>query len=347
MNFSCASAVLCQHVRGPLRYDGRVNDGFWKGSGLPSGQIHFGRLGEENPKHPGVYRFSSSTGLVVNDAHILSADTDIDGNGENTKPRAGSMCVAVMTTDGAQCFVIGFHNPPKFDDNSDTPPDVGNPDDNNSSGDKVYKTAGGASLILKRGGAIVIEGGPGTGVILNPLNNSMTLRTANFGQIADGYKAARGRKEVGKTNPSTVHSEEFLHQVGPKFDRLRISHGDLPDGARRQLELASVTAVSSSETAIIKTRETYADDGSWVGEGPKYQWGGADANENAVLGKQLVEAIGTLIDIVKDLKVNTAWGPSTPPLPDTQAKLSQLKSELADKILSTFLFLSKKPPPLR
>jgi hypothetical protein len=328
-----------------LRYDAVVNSQFWQGHKLPSGEIHFGRLGEENPKHPGTYRFSTSTGISVNDAHILSPDADSGGNGQNSKPTAGSYGVAVMTTDGAQCFVIGFHHPPKFDDNSDVAPEVGNPDDNNSGGDKVWRTAGDASFILKRGGAVIIEGGAGTGVILNPLNNTMTLRASNFSQIADGYRASRGRKEIGKTKPSTVHEDEFLHQVGPSFQRMRVRHGDLDGNARRELELASVTVIGSKETAIVKTRETYYSDGSWVGNGPKYQWG-ADASEQGVLGNALVAAIGELIDIIKALKVGTAWGPSTPPLPDIQLKLQNLKTQLSGKILSTYIFLSKSPPTL-
>lgn len=330
----------------PLEYDGAMNAHFWEGFGLPKGQILYGRLGEENANHPGVYRFTSSEGIVVNDAHILTPDADNTGAGENTKPRAGSYCVAIMTTDGAQCFVIGFHNPPHFDDETDDIPSVGNPEENDSSGDKVYRTAGGAVMILKRGGSVIIEGGSGTGVILNPLNNTMTMRGSNFTHIADGYQATRGRQEIGKTNPSTIHREEFLHQVGPTFDRFRIQHGNLKSDGRRQLELAAVKVVASRETSTIKTRETYQNDGSWIGEGPKYQWGGAGAKEPMVLGLQLVEVLNRLINIVKNLKVNTAWGPSTTPLPPTPIDLDALKNELTGKILSTFLFLTKDKAPL-
>jgi hypothetical protein len=324
-----------------------VNNQPWGGTlHLGGGQILYGRLGEENPNHPGVYRFVSSDGKAVADAHVLTSDADIKGNGQNAKPTPGSMCVVGMTNDGAQAFVIGFHNPPQFDENTNTPPSVGNPADNNTSGDKVTKTSGGASITLKRGGSVVLEGGAGTGVILNPLNNAMSLRSQNFTIIADGYKATRGRTEIGKTNPSTTHVDAFLHQVGAVFDRVTISHGDLPNSARRQTLIESVTMAGSTENAIPKTRETYNSDGSWVGEGPKYQWGGAGATEPAVLGNQLVTVIGSFIDIVKALQVNTAWGPSTPPLPTTVLALDQLKSQLTQQILSTFLFLSKNATPL-
>lgn len=323
-----------------------VNEGLWHGNGLPAGRIMFGRVGEENPKHPGIYRFSSSDGYVVNDAHVLSPDADTEGGGDSSKPRAGSYCVAVMTTDGAQCFIVGFQRAARFDENSDDPPVVGNAEDNNSAGDRVFRTAGGAAVILKRGGAVIVEGGAGTGVIMNPLNNTMTLRASNFTHIADGYKATRGRKEIGKTKPETAHQEEFLHQVGPAFDRFTVKHGDLPGGIRRELELAAVAVVRSTETATIKTREVYTESGEWIGSGPRYRWGGAGADEPGVLGNQLVEAFGRLIDIIAELQVNTAWGPSTPPIPTTQTALTALKDELSSKILSTFLFLSKLPPTL-
>lgn len=323
-----------------------MNDGFWQGRGQPSGQILYGVVGEENPKAKGVYRFSSTCGIVVQDAHVLSPDADIKGGGEHSRPRQGSTCVAVMTTNGAQCFIIGFSRSPTVDDESNEAPTVGTPDDSDTSGDKVYKTAGGASFILKRGGAVIIEGGPGTGVILNPLNNQMSLRSANFRQNADGYLSKRGRVAPGSTEAPTTHEEAFLHQVGPAYDRLRVRHGTLKGEARRELELAAVKVVASQEIATIKTRETYNADGSWIGEGPKYQWGGDGADEPAVLGLQLVEAFSTLIDIIKQLKVGTAWGPSTPPIPPTPIDLEKLKSQLSDKILSTFAFFSKKPPIL-
>lgn len=323
-----------------------MNNGFFAGAGQPRGRILFGRIGEENPSHPGVYKFTSTDGFAVNDALCLSPDADPKGSGEATKPRPGSYCVALMTSDGCQCFIVGFMTPPTFNEESEDAPEVGNADDNNSPGDKVYRTSGGAVLILKRGGAVIIEGGPGTGVIMNPLNNTMTLRAANFTHIADGYQATRGRKEIGKTSPLTVHREQFLHQTGPKADRVSLQHGSLEKNARRQLELAAVAVTGGQETVTTKTRETYYADGHWVGEGPKYQWGGDGADEPAVLGKALVTAMSKLIDIVTQLKVGTAWGPSTPPLPPTPVDLAQLKAELSDKILSTFAFFSKKPPSL-
>ena len=320
-----------------------MSDNFWKGDGTPQGQILYGCIGEEQADKPGVYRFCSTDGFVVNDAHILSPDVDNEGGGESTKPRPGSPCVALMSTNGAQCFIVGFHRAPTFDEDSDDLPSVGNPDDNVSAGDKVYKTSGGATLVLKRGGSLFLEAGPGVSIVCNPQNNRMTLRSANYKVVADGYLATRGRQEIGKTEPETFHREDFLTMAGGPHDRFRVDHGNLPDDARRQLELAEVTVVLSQTTTTVKTRETYFSDGSWVGEGPKYQWGGGDADEPAVLGNQLVEAFETLFGIIKALKVNTAWGPSTPPIPPTPIDIDKLQNELSGKILSTFLLLSKDP----
>lgn len=316
--------------------------GFWNGASQPGGRILYGTIGEENPNHPGLYKFASTDGYVISTAHLLTPDADIQGGGEVTKPRPGSPCVAVFTTDGAECFIIGMHRPPRAED-EDSAPEVGNPDENQSSGDKVYKTAGGASLILKRGGAVVVEGGAGTGVTLNPVNNKFTVRGSNGSVVADGYRVRMGRKEPGSSAPETTTDEEFRHQVGPGFDRVRVRHGSVGGGARREITVSSVKVISSQETETKKARERYFSDGSWVAEGPEFRWGGKGASEPSVLGNQLVAVIKEISSIIKGLKVNTAWGPSTPPLPDTILKLSQLEQEVSGKILSTYLFLTKDP----
>lgn len=309
-------------------------------------KILIGILGEEKEGRAGIYAFSSTEGYNLPDVQVLSQDAALDGSGENTKPKPGSACVVATGNDGAPPYVIGFIRVPVFDEDSDDDPDVGNPDENNTSGDKVFKTSGGASLILKRGGAVIIEGGAGVGLIMNPLNNQMSLRCTNYRSVADGYRTIRGRREPGSTEPETLHTEEFLTQVGPDFDKFTIEHGTLPSDARRQLSLSSVTIIASQESVTVKTRETYFKDGSWIGEGPKYQWGGDGADEPAVLGKALVTALDDLIGIIKELKVNTAWGPSTPPLPPTLIALDQLKSKLSGNILSNYLFFTQDPPEL-
>lgn len=322
-----------------------MSDNFWDGEGTPKGQILYGVIGEEQAGKAGTYRFSSTCGIVVNDAHLLSPDADIDGAGESTKPRPGSPCVALMSTNGAGCFICGFHKAPDFDEDSDEPPVVGNPDDNVSAGDKVYKTAGGATLVLKRGGSLFVEAGPGVSIVCNPQNNRMSLRSANYKVIADGYSATMGRFEIGNTEPETKHTETFRTMAGGPHDEVVISHGWHADDKRKLLELSEVTVILGNTTRTVKTRESYYNTGEWVGEGPKYQWS-ALADEPAVLGNQLVEAFETLFGIIKALKVNTAWGPSTPPIPPTPIDIDKLQSELSGKILSTFLFFSKDPSEL-
>ena len=322
-----------------------MNDELWNKHPLAN-KILVGILGEEKEGRPGIYAFSSTCGHSPPDVQVLSQDAALDDSGSISKPKPGSACVVAMGNDGAPAYVIGFIRVPVFDEGSEDDPVVGNPEENKTSGDKVFKTSGGASLILKRGGAVIIEGGAGTGIIMNPLNNQMSLRSTNYGLVADGYRTIRGRLEPGSTQPETLHTEDFLTQVGPDFDRFTIAHGTLPSDGRRQLSLSSVTIVSGQESVTVRTRETYSSDGSWVGEGPKYQWGGDGADEPAVLGKELVTALEGLIDIVKELKVNTAWGPSTPPLPPTLIALDQLKSKLSGNILSNFLFFKKDPPSL-
>jgi len=317
----------------------------WNGVNPSANLILYGTLGEESVKHPGTYRFTSTMGHPFPNALLLTPDADTDGGGEFTKPRPGSQCVAVTTADGGQCFIVGFTAPAVFDESNDDDPVLGLPEDNLTSGDKVYRTKGGATVILKRGGAVMIEGGAGTSITLNPLEKQwwMSFRASNFKQSVDGYMAQRGRKEPGTTKPETVHREQFLHQVGSTYDRFTIEHGDLSNSVRRSLVLEEVTIISSSEQTTVKTRERYFSDGHWIGEGPKYQWGGESADEPIVLGNALVDAMNTLMDIIKNLKVNTAWGPSTPPIPPTPIDLESLKSELGDKILSTFMFTTKEP----
>jgi hypothetical protein len=302
----------------------------------------YGTVGEECSDCPGVYNFSSSCGRTPK-AQILSPDVDTLGRGKVTKPRPGSTAVAIMSSNGSECFIVGFHRVAQFDEDKDEKPSVGNAEDNHSPGDKVEETKGGARMLLRDGGAVLIEGGPGTNISLNPVNNRMTLRSTNLGMVADGYRTSRGRHpETPKTSPETIHEEEFLHQVGPSFDRFRVRHGDLGDNKRRELSLASVTVVAGQETATIVTKETYHSDGSWVGEGKFYRWGGAGADEPIVLGNVLVDTMNAMLDLISKLTVNTAWGPSTPPLPGTQKAIADIKVDLAaGNILSNFLFSTK------
>lgn len=321
-------------------------DNFWKGEGQPTGKIMYGVVGEECSDCPGVYNFSSSCGLTPR-AQILSPDVDTRGAGKVIKPRPGSTAVALMSSEGSECFIVGFHRVAQFDEDVDEKPTVGNAEDNHSPGDKVEETSGGARMLLREGGAVLIEGGPGANISLNPVNNRISIRSTNLNLIADGYRTSRGRHpDTPKTSPETIHEEEFLHQVGPSFDRFRVRHGDLGDNKRRELSLASVTVTGGQEIATVVARETYSNDGSWLGEAKEYYWGLKNKDEPAVLGNQLVEAMSELIDILKTVKVNTAWGPSTPFIPPESLKLDTLKNKLSGKILSNFLFFQKEAADL-
>ena len=316
---------------------------FMHGAGLPLGHMALAIVGEENAEKPGTYRVTTTTGLNPPDAYVLSPDND-GRHGEITKPRPGSPCIVIFTHDGGQCYIIGFPQMPKYnliedEEDQEEIPTVGNPKENNASGDKVYKTKGGATLRLLVGGSAFLEGGDGVSIILNPKNNYQTLRCTNQSIIADGYRANRGRREVGTTKPATRVTEEFRNQEGASFDEVRLEHGQVDDTIRRRLTISEVTIVASRETRTVKTRETYLADGSWLGEGPKYAWGGED--EHMVLGDSLVSALTELIDIILGMKVNTAWGPSTPPIPPASIDLNGLKNKLAGNILSTYLFLTK------
>ena len=331
-------------------YHGAVDDQFWHGKNQPGNQsnggiILFGILGEENQNRPGTYRFSSTNGISINDALILVPDADSSGSGEYTKPRPGSLCVCLMTMDGSQAFIHGFLDPPKWDDEgeSDTPV-VGHQDDISSAGDKVYQTVGGAKLMLRRGGLVVVEGGAGTSLLLSPVNNQLTVRSTNFSHIASGYLARRGRKELGKTDPATQHEEEFQHQVGASYDRVKIRHGSLENDARRELTVSEVVVAGGQATTVTRTRETYYNDGKWFGEGPEYKWGGAGADEPVVLGAALVSTIKTLTALIRGITVPTAWGPSGPPLNSAQFTI-QVDNQL-DSILSDYMFTTKTPADL-
>jgi hypothetical protein len=175
--------------------------------------------------------------------------------------------------------------------------------------------------------------------------NTVSTRAQNVNEQADGYRRARGRIQVGKTAPETLAVDEYFDQVGPSATRIRVRHGRLDGHGRRELTISKVTYAGGSVSGQIQLRETYNDDGSWVGEGQKYQFGGKGADQKALLGNVVVGLLKDLIDILKNLKVNTAWGPSAVPVADTIAKLTKLQSDYLDsgKVFSDYIFLSKQP----
>ena len=318
-----------------------MNDEMWKTQG---GTIHLGCILDEHPDHPNVYKVCTTDGRYFPHAYPLSSDLDKNGFGEVTKPRIGSMCVICTTTDGAQPFILGFHGPARFDDESDVAPTADAAAANQTAGDKSYTTEGGGRLMMKRGGLVSFEGGPGASLMLNPVNNRATLRSANMGLAADGYRSSRGRKNVEGDSAETLEQSDYANQVGVSFDRVRLEHGQVDGSVRRRLTVASVVIVNGQEQEQVVTRETYDSSGTWVGEGPRYQWS-ADADEPAVLGNLLLDALTKIVQAVITLQVSTPFGVSTPPV---SADVIRLGTELLPKLqaremVSDFLFFAKSP----
>ncbi|KKK68352.1 hypothetical protein LCGC14_2944930, partial [marine sediment metagenome] len=159
-----------------------------------------------------------------------------------------------------------------------------------------------------------------------------------------GYRASRGR--VHKEFPEALAEEEFFDRIlqrGSTSIAVRIRNGKVDDTVRRELTVAKVDfAVPTDPVETILARESYLNDGSWISEGPKYQWGGSSADEPVVLGNALVTIIKRLSSIIRAIKVPTAWGPSGTPLPPTPTDLISLDNDL-DDILSNYMFTTKEP----
>ena len=318
-------------------------DSLWHGLPRAVNQVYVGLLRHETK--PGLYHFDGigmNGAIAVDDVQLLHPDADLEGTGIQSSPSNPSACVVVGGPGGA-FFAIGFTRAPSFDDESDTPPELGHTEANAVAGDKSFTTTGGASLLLKAGGGTVLESGGSASLLLNKLNGQYSLVSSNMAETADGYVAGFGRVTPGATDPETRAVVEYRDQTGPSYMRVRIKHGTMDGNAKREITVSSMTETPASKTGVIKLRETYYDDGSWIGEGSKYQWGGSSADEPAVLGNKLVDAFKSLFSALKQLTVNTAWGPSGPPLPSFTTQLDQIQHELSSKILSTYLFLTKDP----
>jgi hypothetical protein len=324
-------------------------DGFIhaKNFGLPADRILVGILRSETK--PGVYRFegySSEGTFAVDDAHILRPDADLHDGGMHAKPQLPAACVAA-TGPGSSVWILGFAHAPTANEKTNDAPTVGDVSDNNVAGDKVYRTSGGAQILLKRGGAVLLQGGALATITLNPIGDQVSIQSANMAATADGYSATRGRKIMDSTQPETQATTDFHDRVGPATTRVRIRHGTFDSDARRQLTVSRIRQANGTVTGTVLSRETYRDDGSWIGEGPKYQWGGAGADEPHVLGNQLKDVLNDILDAIDGLQVNTAWGPSTTPLPPTIQKTAGIRDQLNNgKIASRFMFLTKDPAEL-
>lgn len=327
----------------------------WKGGGVLRDKVLVGVLGPESSTRPGTYGFVGYGGgpnecYQVADAIVLTPDGALSGSGAHFKPAAGSLCVA-LAGPGGSIWIVGFYLPPQIDPTGQTTAVIGDAGDaagplNNVAGDKLLRSDGDAALLLKRGGSAMVQGGPGATTSWLKQTNTVSTRAQNVSEQADGARRARGRIQVGKTNPETMAVDQFFDQVGPSATRVQLRHGHLEGSARRELTVSAVSYAGGQVTGTVKLRETYDDAGAWRGEGQKYQFGGKDADENALLGNVVASLLKDLIDILKNLKVNTAWGPSAVPVADTIAKLQKLQADYIDsgKIKSDFVFFQKRAP---
>lgn len=320
-------------------YTVQVLDRVWKTSG---GSVHLGCIVEENRSRKNVYRVCTTDGLYFPQARILSPDADKRGFGEYSKPRNGSHCVIVTTNDGAQPFIVGFHAPDIFDEDADVEPVADQPQTNQVAGDKTYSTEGGARFMMKRGGMVILEGGLGASLALNPVTNRATLRSSNMLLAADGLRIASGRKNVEADSPDTLHVSDYQDQVGTSYDRVRIRHGKVASSTRREVTVSGVTFIGGREQEEVRYRETINSSGEWVGEGPKYSFADG-ASERAPLGDLLMDAIAQIIQAIATLQVSTPFGATSPPISSDAIRLSTelLPRVKAGELLSDYIFFAK------
>lgn len=338
----------------------------WEG-GLPGGQVLTGVIQQESPLAPrqesvvkrNLYVVRTTQGHMIPDCILLSphaygttSKNRFDADklpGQYSKPYAGAFCV-VLTSNGGVAFIAGFWNPPTQTSpnetdkvTSETNPGSIDDVDARTNGDWIIRSEKGL-INVKRMGAIIIESGASIRQTMNPLDGTHFSQCKTRLDIAEGYRASRGR--VHKEFPEALAEEEFFDRIlqrGSTSIAVRIRNGKVDDTVRRELTVAKVDfAVPTDPVETILARESYLNDGSWISEGPKYQWGGSSADEPVVLGNALVTIIKRLSSIIRAIKVPTAWGPSGTPLPPTPTDLISLDNDL-DDILSNYMFTTKEP----
>lgn len=346
-------------------------DSFFSGdmwsSGVPGAQVLIGRIQQESQPAVGqdgvtkrnLYSVRTTQGHVIPDCFLLSSSafgafgTDPgvrfrpdEMPGQYSKPYPGSLCV-VVTSNGGAAFIVGFFNPPTTttvasDPNTgETKPGSVDDAEARSSGDWIVRTE--ASLLnMKRMGAIVIQSGASIRQTMNPLDGTYFSQCKRRIDVSEGYRAERSR--VQKSSPEALSTEEFYDKIlqrGRSSVRVRIRNGQVDSSVRHEVMISDVNyAVPTDPVTTDLARSAYDSDGSWFAEGPKFQWGGRSADEPIVLGNKLVAALEKLIGIIGNIRVNTAWGPSTTPLPPTPIDLQALENELGD-ILSEYMFTTR------
>jgi len=352
-------------------YTGKLWDGGLAGSPLKIGRLvapaEFARMrGAVPTTRRGLYIVKTSDDLYLENCFLLSPtgfrSTGAIGHrrfkpdqvpGMHSKPYPGALCL-VGTAQGGEAFILGFWNPPSTiategdDYTNETTPGVVDDKDARTAGDWLLRTEN-ALLNLKRGGSLVIECGATIRQTLNPDNGNHFTQARSRIDVSEGYKLTRNR--LKDTERETLSTEEFFDKIlqrGQSATRIRVRNGRISSSTRYELSIAEVNYATITDPIVsFKARERYFDDGSWIAEGPKYQWGGDGADEPIVLGNALADIISDLCDIIGAIKVPTAWGPSGTPLPPTAIDLySKVKRKL-DNFKSDYIFATKKPKSLR
>jgi hypothetical protein len=352
-------------------YTGKLWDDGLDGSPLKIGRLvapaEFARLrGTVPTTKRGLYIVKTTDDLFLENCFLLSPvgfrSTGSVGQrrfkpdqvpGMHSKPYPGALCL-VGTSQGGMAFILGFWNPPSTvategdDYTNETTPGVVDDRDARTAGDWLIRTENGL-LNLKRGGSLVLECGATIRQTLNPDNGNHFTQSKSRIDVSEGYKLTRNR--LKDTERETLSTEEFFDKIlqrGQTATRIRIRNGRVSSSVRHELSIAEVNYATITDPIVsFKARERYFDDGSWVAEGPKFQWGGGDADEPIVLGNVLADIISDLCDIIGSITVQTAWGPSIRVLIPTPLDLhSKIKSKLKN-FKSDYMFATKSPKSLR
>jgi len=342
--------------------------GMWEG-GLPDGPVLIGRIQQEARSAPGqkatskqtLYSVRTNQGHVIPDCILLSQSSygSFTKNkfspdrqpGQHSKPYPGALCV-IVTANGGAAFIIGFFNPPTTIETendeftTETNPGAVEDTEARSPGDWIVRTED-ASINVKRMGAVVIESGASIRVTMNPRDGTHFSQARTRIDIAEGYSSRQGR--IRNTSPESLSQYDYYDKIlqrGRTSLRVTVKNGEVSGSVRREVSLTNVNYLTpSSPIETLLSRDRLLDDGGWISEGPKYQWGGSGADEPIVLGNALVTILKRLSSIIKQIKVPTAWGPSGVPLPPTPVNLTQLENDL-DDILSEYMFTTKSPANL-
>jgi len=133
-----------------------------------------------------------------------------------------------------------------------------------------------------------------------------------------------GSEESSDADGNTIYESIVANQVLLNSDRITInsksndiylsSNNDIHIGTKRHL------TISTNENLIIESEKTHLGDPN------------KKTMDNMVLGKKVQEALNGLIDLIKEIQINTQLGPQSPmPLPSESQVVSLIDSILSNK----------------